>query len=118
MTPNQWTRVRQAVETAALKLTTRYPRIKPAEAVTAVLRADPDLWRQYRAGIAAGEVSEFQTPKPLRDTPRARAWAVIEHRGRALVAHSTQPLTLRDAVAQVVREHPELYRRYERAPRR
>jgi hypothetical protein len=80
------------------------------------LQQSPLLARLYLAGMAAGLPPEFQKPRPVR-TRRDRLWQRIDAEARARIAQSARPLTLRAAVIEVVRERPEWYRAYARAPR-
>lgn len=67
-----------------------------------MLEASPIRWRIYQAAIAAGEPSEFQRPRPIK-TERDEKWQPLEQAARALIARSDRPLTLRNAVAEIVR---------------
>jgi hypothetical protein len=75
------------------------------------------LWRVYRAGIAAGYASEFQKPKAIR-TERERHWQRLEQAARRLVATSAEPMTLREAVLELLKtpEGRRLYQRYASSP--
>jgi hypothetical protein len=81
-----------------------------------LLDTSPIYWRIYRAAIAAGEPSEFQRPGTRR-TERDEKWEPLEQAARALVARSERPLTLRNAVAAIVRtpEGEAMYRAYLKA---
>lgn len=102
------------LEHKALSLRARNPWLHLADACTLALQRQPACWRVYRAAMRAGLPSEFQRGRRPRaiPTPKDRAWQRIEMLARTLVAASTEPLTLRNAVMDVVRANPDLYRRY------
>lgn len=81
-----------------------------------MLDASPIVWRIYQAGISAGEPSEFQRPGKVR-TERDEKWQPLEQAARALIARSDRPLTLRNAVAEIVRtsDGEAMYRAYLKA---
>lgn len=110
---------KRLIENEALALKDRNPYLHLADACTEVLRRRPAYWRVYRAAMAPSVAlpSEFQRAKPKPPVLRSqdRAWQVIEDLARTLVAASTEPLTLRNAVARVVEANPALYRRYANA---
>lgn len=97
----------------------RAPWLHAAVMASTLLRRSPILWRIYQAGIAAGLPSEFQKRRPQR-SKRDALWSRIENAGRARVAASPTPLTLREAVIEVVRtpEGRAWYREYANARRR
>lgn len=107
---------RRVMETRIWERKTRAPWRHGADIASELLQQSPLLARVYVAGMAAGLPSEFQKPRRVR-TRRDRLWQRIEAEGRARVAQSPRPLTLRAAVIEVVRERPEWYRAYARAPR-
>lgn len=108
---------RRVMETRIWEHKTRAPWRHAADIATELLQQSPLLARLYVAGMAAGLPPEFQKPRPVR-TRRDRLWQRIDAEARARIARSPRPLTLRAAVIEVVRERPEWYRAYARAPRR
>jgi hypothetical protein len=127
VTLREYLPVKQLHESKALALRDATPLDKKgkhilhlADASTQVLQSSPSLWLLYRQAIAAGHVSEFQRPKrpPSRPSPADRVYVEIEGIARRLVALSSEPMTLRSAVARVVELQPELLERYRRAIRR
>lgn len=97
----------------------RAPWVHAGDHAQRLLEASPRRWRIYKAGIAAGRPSEFQKPREIR-IERDRLWQEIERRGRDRVAQSERPLTLRNAVCDVVRtpEGQAMYGAYVKAARR
>ena len=105
-----WAVARRVLERRTLHLRIRVGHAGVAASL--VLKRDPSLFRIYQQAMLAGHAPEFQRPKPNRGTPRERAWQRIERAARRVVARSVEPMTLRDAVVRVVRQHPGWYRRY------
>jgi hypothetical protein len=112
--------VKRLIESHALALRAERPGVHLADACTEVLRANPSLWMLYQQGIRDGMPSEFQRGRRRRaiPTPKDQAWQVIEDLARTLVAASTEPITLRNAVGRVVEVNPDLYQQYANARRR
>lgn len=100
--------VRRTIERRAMRLK-RATGMKLPLAATRVMERDPTLFRIYQRAMLAGHPPEFVRQKAVRDTPRERAWQKIERAGRRLVADSARPITLWEAVQQVVRRHPSWY---------
>lgn len=76
-----------------------------------LLRSSPALWRVYQAGVARGYAAEFQKPRPI-GTERERHWQRLEQAARRLVATSAEPMTLREAVLELLKT-PEGRRLYQ-----
>ena len=111
--------VKRWMERELLETKWRRPWIHSGERAQRLLESSPLLWRIYRAGIAAGLPSEFQKRREVR-TERDRLWRKLEGRARERVAQSERPMTLRNAVCEIVQtlEGEAMYRAYVRAARR
>jgi hypothetical protein len=131
MTLHEWRAPKALMESQALALQAATPilvkgprkgkhALHLADASTQVLQSSPSIWSLYQRAIAAGLPSEFQRAKraSASPTPKDHAWRRIERLARAMVASSTNPITLRTAVMKVVEAKPSLFHRYAAASRR
>lgn len=94
-----WKAAKHEIERRALARLARDRDLSLPDAVRLVLQASPRLWKAYQHAIAEGERQEFLSERPHRKiviTP-------MEEQGRAMVATSAKPMTLRDAVLEVLR---------------
>jgi hypothetical protein len=105
-----WMIARRTLERRTLQLRQRVGHAGVAASL--VLKRDPALFRIYQQAMRAGYPPEFQRPKPKPTTRRQRAWHRIEQAARSVVARTAEPMTLRDAVIGVVRQHPSWYEEY------
>ena len=112
--------VKPLIEREALTLKQHRSWLHLAECCQRVLQRKPTAWRVYREAMKAGCASEFQAPKrpPSRPTSVDRVWFQVERLARTLVAASSEPLTLRNAVVRLVDAQPALVARYAQAIRR
>ena len=130
MTLREYLPVKHLLESQALALRDATPILQTgkrkgkhalhlADASTRVLQSEPAIWSLYQRAIAAGHPSEFQRAKRPLSCPSSgdRVWFEIERIARRLVALSSEPITLRAAVARVVELQPKLLDRYRRAVR-
>ena len=111
---------KRLIERNALALHLRNPWLHLADCCQRVLQQHPAFWRTYRVAMRAGLPSEFLRVRRRRASivPKDHAWEQIEMLARTLVAASTEPLTLRNAVGRVVEANPGLYQQYANARRR
>jgi hypothetical protein len=118
--PRAYALTKRLIEREALSLRQQHPELHLAECCQRVIERRPFYWRVYREAMKARCASEFQKAKrpPSRPTSVDRVWFDIERLARTLVAASSEPLTLRNAVVRLVDAQPELLARYAAAIRR